>query len=368
MRTVFGLALLVLLAQACSAAPQVPTPTHPLPSPPRMVPATLVPTNTPKPAVAPTSTPEMPPLPSPTPMATRMELETAKVIEGIDDAVLSLAWSIDGRWLYVGTDTRGLVAYDVVASRLGQFAADGAQVQSLAVSPDGATFAAGLATDGSIRLINAQTGYLEVTIWPAHNDWVQALAFSPDSKLLASAGDDGAVILWDARTGTEKRRLLEDHGATRSLAFTPDGSILVAAPYPEETFYLWDTRNWTLKATFPGDFAEDLAISPDGTKMVTAGAGIHEANLWDISTGALVFKLRVMPGWVWAVAYSPTGNEVAAAGIGEVVVLWDTNTGEPVRELHAGPDFIQSLAYSPDGRLLASGGSNGVILWDVSSP
>jgi Tol biopolymer transport system component len=301
-------------------------------------------------------------------MTTRLPLESATVISGIEDTVRSLAWSLDGNWLYIGTDAKGLAAYDVRLSQLGPFVGDGSQIQSLAVSPDGNTVAAGLANDGSIRLLSAETGELEMTIWPAHTNWVQVLAFSPDGKVLASAGDDGAVILWDPTTGEQERKLLEDHGATKALVFTPDGRQLIAAPQFEETFYEWDTRTWELKRTFPGDLAEDLAIAPDGARMVTAGGGIHEANLWSVKTGSLLFNLREMPGWVWAVAYAPDGKNVAAGGIGHVVVLWDTQTGLPSRELYTGGDFIQSLAYSPDGTMLAVGGSEGVTVWHVTQP
>jgi WD40 repeat protein len=300
-------------------------------------------------------------------MAPRTTVDSAVAVDGIDDTVLSLAWSRDGRYLFIGTESNGLAAYDVEAEVLGPFVGNGAQVRALAASPDGQTLAAGLADDGSIRLLSTVTGYLERTIWPAHSGWVQTLAFSPDGELLASGGDDGALILWDPTTGEEVSRLLEGSGPIHGLAFTPNGASLVAAVQSEETFYVWDTSTWNLTLTVNGDQGEDLAVSPDGSMFATAGGGLHEANLWDTATGALVFSLSEMPGWVWAVAYDPDGSEVAAGGLGQIVVLWDTESGSPSRELYSGFNLVQALAYSPDGTMLASGGV-GVLIWHLDQP
>jgi glucose/arabinose dehydrogenase len=300
-------------------------------------------------------------------MAQRMTLDSAIAVEGFEGYVASLAWSRDGRYLFIGTTEGGLFPYDMQASELGPVAGGGTRVQALAASPDGETLAAGLATDGSVRILSAPTGTLVRTIFPAHRAWVQAVAFSPDGKLLASGGDDGALVVWDPATGEEIVRLLEEGGPIHGLSFTPDGNSLVAVVMVENTLHVWDTSTWELRLTAECDEGEDLAMSPDGSLFATAGGMIHEGNVWETDTGRLVSTLRGLPSWVWAVAYAPNGSEVATGGVGEVIVLWDPETGEPIRELYGHLDFVQALAYSPDGIFLASGGVE-VLIWDLAGP
>jgi WD40 repeat protein len=301
-------------------------------------------------------------------MATRITTETAFPLDTRDSYGLSLAWSPDGDYVYVGTKDQGLFAFDVYTQeQLYQSGGEDVQVQALAINPTGTVLAVGLGNDGSIRLLAAATGDLVTTIWPAHEDWPQVLAFSPDGRILASGGDDGQIFLWDSLTGEPIKTLHQGDYWVWSLAFSPDGEILVAGFDVESTFRVWDTDTWELQNTFSGDFAADMAFSPDGSQIVTAGGGQHEANLWDIRTGERLLNFADAPGWVWAVTYDPQERFVASGGIGEVIILWDLLTGEPVRELYMGGDFIQALAFNPDGTMLASAGGE-VWLWDLSEP
>lgn len=369
--------LTTLMALVVSCNSVLPTPSV-TPEPPSITP-TIIPTSTPLPSLTPTRLPtrtQKPtttatftePAPSTaTPMATRVTTDNAIVIDDLGSFAISLTWSIDGNYLFIGTKDKGLIVYDVGKQKQLAALGDNLQIQSLAISPDGKTLAAGLANDGSIRLIAVETGELLQTIWPAHEDWVQAVAFSPDGKLLASGGDDGKLCIWDAATGELLQTLVKNGVGIWGLAFSPSGRSLVAGFQTDYTIRVWNTSTWTLVNTFEGDQAADLAFSPDGSKIVTAGGGIHEANLWDINTGKQLFNLREAPGWVWAVAYAPDGQLVASGGIGEVIILWNTASGIPVRELYTGPDFTQALAYNPNGSKLASAGER-VLIWDMTSP
>ena len=327
--------------------------------------ATPSPSNTPTPTATqtPTYTSTLEPWPTPTLLATRATTETATIVTGLRAPALSLAWSPNQEFLFIGTKA-GMAAYDVKNDLLGRSVGNDAQVQALAISPNGKLLAAGLANDGSLRIISTDTGMLEATIWPAHDDWPQAIIFGINNDWLVSGGDDGRLLLWDVSKG-ELLQTIYEGSPCLGLDLSPDGRTLVASFGYEEVIRVWDTHSWTLKNEFVGDQAQDLSISPDGQRIVTAGGGIHEANVWEISSGEQVFNLREHPGWVWAVAYSPQGHLIASAGIGESIYLWHAETGMPIRELHSGPDFIQTLAFSPDGKWLASGGEK-VIIWDVS--
>lgn len=333
--------------------------------------STAIPSNTPSPTETPnptaTETPTLSSPPTSTPMATRVLKDSGTIVPGFEGFAVSLAWSKDGKTLFIGTKENGLFIYDVDSNQITGSAGNDSQVQALAVSPDGKSLAAGLGNDGSIRFISVETGELKQTIFPAHDEWIQVLSFSPDGKLLASGGDDGKILIWDVASAKLIKELYEASDWVWGLSFSPDGNLLMAGFHTEYTFRIWDTKTWELKSTFTGDQAADLAFSPDGSKVVTAGGGIHEANIWDVKKGELLFNLGETPGWTWAVAYAPNGKYVASASIGEVIILWDVNTGKAIRELYTGADFLQTLAFSPDGTKLASGGSE-VIIWNMDQP
>lgn len=359
--------ILVLFLVGCSSM-SAPTSTPTLPEP--TLTFTPLPTNTPKP------TETLTPLPTsiPTIVVETTPAELIKIsksqqtiLKGFKGSALSLAWTKDGKTLYVGTEQSGLIIYDVINKKVLANSGDGLQIQALALNPDEKTLAAGIANDGSIRFINPKTGDLMNTLSPTHENWVQVLTFSPDGKFLASGGDDGQIVLWDVATAKEIKQLHKGDFWVWGLSFSPDGKSLIAGFDTESKFRVWDTTTWELQRTFSGDFANDLAFSPDGSKFVSAGGGIHEANIWDVASEKRLFNLSGLQGWVWAVAYSPDGKYVASGGVGDIVVVWDANTGNRAYELATGDDFIQTLAYSSDGTKLASGGSE-VVIWDMTQP
>jgi WD40 repeat protein len=195
------------------------------------------------------------------------------------------------------------------------------------------------------------------------------VAFQPGGSLLATAGGDGAVRLWDSSAGGQVAELLGHKGEANGLAFRPDGKVLASAG-KDGTVRLWDVagrRNVRVHRGHDGE-VNRVAYAPDGATVASAGKD-GTVRLWTDEGAGLV--LRGHRGAVLCVAYDQAGRRLASGGEDGVVRIWDTETGSLLAEMsgHSGP--VRALAFDRDGGRLASGGGQPVvpgelIVWDVA--
>ncbi|MFE1838267.1 nSTAND1 domain-containing NTPase [Streptomyces sviceus] len=212
--------------------------------------------------------------------------------------------------------------------------------------------------------------------------WVSSAVFSPDGRTLASAGDDGRIRRWDLADPRHPKPLgapLTGHGGTIYLiAFSPDGRTLASAG-EDRTVRLWNTRGAQRPPTVltgAGAAVRSVAWSPDG-RTLAAGGDDDSVRLWnttDVGRPRAYDKvLKGHTGLVHSVAFSPDGTELASGSADDSVRLWDVRDPADPRQVgppltgHTGP--IWSVAFSPDGRMLAAASADSTAsLWNVSDP
>ena len=199
---------------------------------------------------------------------------------------------------------------------------------------------------------------------------VSAAVYSPDGRIIASAGESETIRLWERDSG-EVVRTLAGHFGERvlGLAFSPDGNFLASCGN-NGNVKVWDYRSGRLVHWFTnhiGHWTRRVAFSPDSRFLVAASYD-GQINLWNAASGAVALTLPTRKR-VADVTFTPDGRWVVTASreAGQPHVrFWDTTTGVPGLTLNHS-NAINSVAVSRNGKMLACGGDGGVSLWELPS-
>jgi WD40 repeat protein len=336
-----------------------------------------------------------------------------RTLKGHAAKIEAVAYSPDGRWLLSSAD-RTVKVWDAHTGQEKEaLRGPTNSVFQLAYGPDGTRLAA--------RMLDTSGGFgTTVKIWDVTSgqgarvlcvhdpvsrggqSWGEAcdLAYSPDGGRLATSGIEGAVRVWDTRSG---RQLFALPGQTYfqrleigsvnvcPVMFSPDGSRLASAT-DEGTVHVWDAKTGKEVRALAGygGRVTGLAFSRDGRRLAAGGlrslGAAPPVKVWEMDTGREVASLDCRFGEARVVMFSPDGQRLLVGDANPSLAVpqqvppkqgqdrgppwkcWDLATGKEVPYLEAPPADARCAAYSPDDRWLATNGEPGEILfWDAAT-
>lgn len=235
-------------------------------------------------------------------------------------------------------------------------------VNAVAISPDGKTLVS-CSEDRTVRFWDIQTGTQK-----KQGDFLcDALAFSPDNKLLAIKSWDGQVLLLNEETG-ESTLLADGQGYAwrqSEIAFSADSTMVAAGR--DNLVYVWDAVNQVNINTLAGHVDEiyGIVFSPDN-KTLASSSFDGSILLWNLETGSQIALLKANNSAVRTVAFSPSGQLLASGGEDGYITIWDLSSMEPIQYLGGHHSWVLGVAFSPDGKQIVSGGNDSTFrFWGV---
>jgi WD40 repeat protein len=216
---------------------------------------------------------------------------------------------------------------------------------------------------------------LRLVLPVGHSKPIYSATYSTDGKIIATAGGDNKILIWDASTGKLLKNLEGHSRPISSLKFSPNGLTILS--YSEDkNAIIWDLLSgkmlYVLKDHFIGIGSSNF--SPDGNLIVTGGGydgNIGEdttAKIWNTKSGVLLHTLEGHHKSLNDVVFSPDGKMVLTSSLDHSARIWDVKSGRLLHELYGHTESVNFANFSADGKLiLTSSDDYSARIWDAIS-
>jgi WD40 repeat protein len=240
-------------------------------------------------------------------------------------------------------------------------------VNAVAFTPD-SKYVASLGTyDNTARVWEVETGREIARM--THDLSVWSLAISPDGKYAVSGSDDDTARVWEITTGREVARMVHDGGGSVNyVAFSPNGKYVISSTGYNATL-IWEAETGDEIARLKRDYsAPSVAFSPDGKYLIDNATKVS-GNFTDREfiriTHDKTFS-AISPDGKYAISRECNKQEASGACSHGSVLIWDVKSGEDVARLAHGGD-ISTVSFSPDNKYVLSGSNDTLRVWEIST-
>ncbi|MGE3804822.1 MAG: PQQ-binding-like beta-propeller repeat protein [Gemmataceae bacterium] len=192
------------------------------------------------------------------------------------------------------------------------------------------------------------------------------LAVAPDGSVIVSAGPDGVLRFWDARTGKERLAITGHPLLIRDLAFSPDGKLVVSATSRKDnTVRVWDATTGKLVRALPG-YRDCIGFSADGHLLATVDDKDGVCVL-DPKSAKVLTRIEVKFKDIYALSFSPDGKRLAVAGADKLVRVFEISTARQLLEVSGDENSLHRASYCAGGKLLAVSSESRTQFYDAAT-
>jgi WD40 repeat protein len=240
-----------------------------------------------------------------------------------------------------------------------------ASIECVSWSPDGSKILTA-GSDGQLNLWDAKTARKLRSISGVPVSSHLRPAWSGDgTRLLTSTSSNYKTIIWDVVSGKRVRTLYGPEYAVSCGCLNHDGSLGVLAGH-DGKIQVWNPKTGEIVRTFTDQPSKDhifgIDISNDGTNAITGQD--KAAIVWDVAKGKVLHTLQGHRGRIQSVALSQDGKTALTGSDDKTVIAWDTKTGTRRYTLGEHANWTYQLGCSADGSVLLAGSSLDLSLWD----
>jgi dipeptidyl aminopeptidase/acylaminoacyl peptidase len=226
-------------------------------------------------------------------------------------------------------------------------------VSAVSFSPDGRlVMSAG--PDGTVALWDRE-GDRQARAIRAHTGRILAASFAANGRQILTAGADGTISRWETETGNLLQTFPALVAPSSAVAFTRNGRLAVSLS--EGYLVQWDLENGTgLLFQGPRHSPAGVSLSPDGRTALSAHRCSSTLFIWSEDAAALLHARNVQPTDAATQGFSPDSQFAVTGGYRGRLTLWDVARGEPRRTIEdEGLKSVGCVAFSPDGSILLAG-------------
>ena len=222
--------------------------------------------------------------------------------------------------------------------------------------------------DGTVRLWDKSGKQIRqlVAEGKPNYDSFTAIAVSLDGQKIIAGKGNGTVYLWD-KSGRQLKTWAAHGNKVTAISFSKNGQTLATAGGEDGL-----ARIWTVTGNKLGELKHPqikkmlgVSLSPDG-KFVATASDDNRARIWTVN-GQEIRRLEGHQGWVTVVNFSPNGQSIATGSNDGIVKLWNAKTGDQLQDFRGHRGVVLTASFSGDGKRLVSAGRDGFVrLWNLS--